>query len=183
MNALAQSIRGELHRSEEQGVLVIEPTRAQVYLRYAFTELGADDLFFPELLLDDWGHEIGSMELYHWIRQNGARFPRAELFGCDQAGNERQYFLRELDLISQYPCFGLSKADDSVENGVEINFIVRAVDEALQSPWVPAEGEISWPLSNAAVKWWRVDSKKCPEFVKLLLSSTSQDSVQPRARR
>ena len=174
MNAIAQSVQGEFYISEEKAVLVLDPACTQVYLRYAITEMGSGRLFFPELLLDDWGHEIGSLEMYRWIRKNGPQFPRAELFGYDRLGNNRQYFLRELDLYSLYPCFGYSQADEPIKDGLEVAFIVLAVEEDVQSQWHPTEAEIGWPIRNAAVSWWRIGFEQRQIFAELLLSSTSE---------
>ncbi|MGB3713831.1 MAG: hypothetical protein WA996_05305 [Candidatus Promineifilaceae bacterium] len=175
MTALAQGIQGEFHFSDDLGVLVVNQTRAQVCLRYALIELSAGSLFFPELLLDDWGHEIRTLELYRWIRENGTLFPRAEVFGYDFEGNDRQYYLRELDLLSGYPCYGYANFDEPLREGLEINFFVMAVDEPIQVQWVPDSGEITWPMSNAAVRWWQVNSKNSVAFAKSLLIALNRN--------
>lgn len=175
MTALAQSTQGEFHSSDERGVLVVDQTRAQVCLRYALIELSGGGLFFPELLLDDWGHEISTLELYRWIRDNGSLFPRAEVFGYDHEGNDRQYFLRELDLLSRYPCYGYSNFDEPLREGLEVTFFVIAVDEAIQVQRIPETGDITWPMSNAAVRWWQVNSKNSVAFAKSLLSVSNKN--------
>ncbi|MCA9982085.1 MAG: hypothetical protein KDD89_14675, partial [Anaerolineales bacterium] len=52
-----------------------------VFLRYALTEMGTERPIFPAVVLDDWGRENKQLGLYHWIREEGDMFPRAEVFG------------------------------------------------------------------------------------------------------
>jgi hypothetical protein len=175
MAALAQSGRGELlcsqkslsekncsqkslsekSSSEESGVLVIDHARGKVLLRYAFVQLGTDDLVFPELVLDDWGHERKNLLLYRWVYENGYQFPRAELFGYDINGQEQQYFLRELDLQSRYPCFGYADYDMPLAEGIELSFIVIMREDSSQAELLKTGSEFDWPLRNAAVNWWQ----------------------------
>jgi hypothetical protein len=175
MTALAQSIQGELHFSDEYGVLVVDQTRAEVCLRYALVELSSGSLFFPELLLDDWGHEISTLELYRWIRENGPLFPRAELFGYDFEGNDRQYFLREIDQLSRYPCYGYATLGAPLREGLKVSSFVIAVDEPIQVQRVSDSGEITWPMSNAAVRWWQVDLTNSVAFAKSLLFTPNRN--------
>lgn len=177
MRAVTQEILGELNGTGEHGVLILDSGRQPVYLRFALVEQSAGNLIFPELLMDDWGHELKSLDLYLWIRDNGIRFPRAEVFGYDGRGNNRQYFLRELDLLAKYPCFGSTRIETLAEDSMEIDTIVLAVDEPLPAESNPVIGAIDWPLRNAAVDWWRVDSRNATDLSHSLLveKSNNQD--------
>lgn len=155
MAALAQSVHGELLSSSRSGALVIDHSYSKVLLRYALPQLGSDELVFPEIVLDDWGHERKNLPLYRWIYENGFQFPRAELFGYDINGHERQYFLRELDLQSKYPCFGYAENDTPLSEGIELSFIVIVREDSSQSEHLEAGSEIDWPMRNAAVEWWQ----------------------------
>jgi hypothetical protein len=168
MSVLAQSIQGELHISDDHGVFHLDQSSPEVCLRYALVELSTGALFFPELLLYDWGHEIITLDLYRLIKENGPHFTRAEVFGFDLEGSDRQYFLRELDLLSRYPCYGYVNVDAHLSEGIEVNDFVIAVNESIQVQRFPDSGEIIWPMSNAAVRWWQVDSKDSGAFAKSL---------------
>jgi len=169
MAALAQTVRGELlsHKksdSEISGALIIDPARGKVFLRYALVRLGTDDLVFPELVLDDWGHERKNLLLYRWIYENGYQFPRAELFGYDFHGGEQQHFLRELDLQSRYPCFGYTGRYAPLNEGIEMSFIVNVRDESPQAEPLKDKSEFDWPIRNAAVEWWQAPPDIALEF-------------------
>ena len=69
-----------------------------IYLRYAVILRGTEEEFFPTSLLDDWGNEVKGLGIYSWIRDYGERFPRAELFGVNNAGMPDQCFVRELEI-------------------------------------------------------------------------------------
>ncbi len=155
MAALAQSVHGELLSSSKSGALVMDPSHSKVLLRYALPQLGSDELVFPEIVLDDWGHERKELPLYRWIYENGYQFPRAELFGYDINGHEQQYFLRELDLQSKYPCFGFAENDTPLSEGIELSFIVVVREVSSQAEPLEAGSEIDWPMRNAAVDWWQ----------------------------
>ena len=155
MAALAQSVHGELLSSSKSGALVMDPSHSKVLLRYALPLLGTDELVFPELALDDWGHERKKLHLYRWIYENGYQFPRAELFGYDINGHEQQYFLRELDLQSKYPCFGYAENDTPLSEGIELSFMVVVREDSSQAELLEAGSEIDWPMRNAAVDWWQ----------------------------
>jgi hypothetical protein len=169
MKAIAQGLKGELISAAGRGTVILDPNRETLYLRYALVERSEGDLLFPELLMDDWGHEITTLQLYRWIRENGIHFPRAEVFGYDRHGNSRQYFIRELDLQAKYGCFGFFHLETRLEEGVEIAVIVSAVDEPVLVDRKPDLGAIDWPLQNAAVEWWRVESKNAMHFAQSLL--------------
>ena len=169
MRAIAQGVKGKLISANGRGTVILDPSRETVYLRYALVERSKGDLIFPELLMDDWGHEINTLHLYRWIMENGIHFPRAEVFGYDRQGNSRQCFIRELELQAKYPCFGFFQLETRLEGGVEIPMIILAVDEPILVESKPDIGAFEWPLQNAAVEWWRVESENAIHFAQSLL--------------
>ena len=203
MTALAQTIQGELlcsqksfskksiseksfsrkrisqkSFSKKSGALVIDPARGKVLLRYAFVQLGTDELVFPEFVLDDWGHERENLLLYRWVNENGYQFPRAELFGYDINGQEQQYFLRELDLQSKYPCFGYADHDTPLEEGIELSFIVIVREDLSQAELLKIGSEFDRPLRNAAVNWWQGSPGGAVKLAESLMMGKSAASFE-----
>ncbi len=169
MKALTQTIQGELLLSDEHGVLIIDPMRENVLLRFAFTRYGGEAVIFPELLLDDWGHERKSLGLYRWIHENGFRFPRAELFGYNDQGRNQQCFLRELDLQSKYPCVGFKDFETPLADGIKVCSFVIVKEETIHAERTKDIRAFPWPMRNAAVDWWRADAAGATELAESLL--------------
>ncbi len=127
-------------------------------LRLGFVLQGTGDILFPETLLDDWGHEIGGVELYSWVRANAWQFPRAELFGLDPNGRPQQYFLRELDLTAGYVCWVSENSSASgLRDGVRLTEILVPDAAAGHRKRNKAPARIPFPLREADVDWWTVD--------------------------
>lgn len=162
MQAVKQRVAGDLLVEGKKAGLVLRdlkpPAAADnlIYLRYAFVTRGPGDHIFPAFILDDWGKEIGSLRLYRWVRDNGERFPRGEIFGFEQDGRSTQAFLREIELYARYPCYAYTAVDQPVNEGALLSSILIADEsvDALQQIKRPAE--IKLPLSAARVTWWLV---------------------------
>lgn len=129
----------------------------RVYLSYALVTQGPGHHILPSVLLDDWGKEISQMQIYPWVRENGLRFPRAELFGTSPAGHQVQYFLRDIELFGAYPVYAFA-AEDAPENaGVLVQAVLIADDTVAEArPISPPEG-VSVMLREAHVTWWAVN--------------------------
>ena len=127
-----------------------------VYLRYALTMRGNETLFFPSVVLDDWGNEIKKLDLYRWLQQEGERFPRAEVFGVGLDGRPIQRFLRDLELFFKYPCYVYPSAETPIDQGV----LVEAIGILFPSQLIPERIKcppfITQPLTRARVQWWSV---------------------------
>ena len=169
MAPLAQTIQGRLMLSDEHAVLVLNSTDENVLLRFAFIQFGDEAELLPESLLDDWGHERKSLELYQWIHENGLHFPRAELFGYDSEGRKKQCFLRELDLQSRYPCYGYSSAGMRIANGTKISSFLIVNEETEKALQTDDIGVFPLPMRNAEVDWWLVNAANASELAKSLL--------------
>lgn len=183
MSALYQPIRGEFVTDRDTTALIFNLSCGPAFLRFALTEQDADRLILPDLLLDDWGHEINTLKLYGWIRDNGLLFPRAEVFGFDLQGGDRQYFLRDLDLMARYPCFGYTGPDSPLSDGLRIDHVVLIGPQEVEPESLSAPENIPWPMKNAALSWWRTSIENAPSFAKMLVHAdgdvtTESDSAQ-----
>jgi hypothetical protein len=162
MRAVKQRVAGDLLVEGKKAGLILRelkpPPEASnlIYLRYAFVTRGPADHIFPAFILDDWGKEIGSLQLYRWVRDNGERFPRGEIFGFEQDGRSTQAFLREIELYARYPCYAYTTADQPVNEGVLLSSILIPDDTVAAPQQIKRPDGIKPPLSAARVTWWLV---------------------------
>lgn len=157
---ITEPVRGNLVTEGDKAAIRLEPDGdSVVYLAYALVTQGPGYHILPSVVLDDWGNEIGNVDLYRWISENGLRFPRAELFGEDPEGVAVQYFLRDIELLAKYPVYAFESADAPAPSG-----------QLLQAVLVPAEGEQTPAriqpsaaehglLAQADIAWWRVGAQ------------------------
>ncbi|MFO7661951.1 MAG: hypothetical protein R6X18_05095 [Chloroflexota bacterium] len=165
---IKQRVPGVLIADGELTALMLghEQSPQSVDLAFALVTQGVESHILPSLLLDDWGNEIKELKLYQWIHENGDRFPRAEVFGMDPAGNAIQYFLRDIDLVARFPVYALLSEDSSGTSALPLRAIL--LEEAgLVSPQSaePPPGT-SFPLRKGQVEWWKVGgSSKGLDFI------------------
>lgn len=170
MADLRLTINGTFSVGTNHSILFLEESGNQYFLAFAFQVRGGEQLLFPDSLLDDWGHEFNSLSLYPWLQKNGSDFPRAEIFGQNQFGDSLQAFVREIDLMSNFPCFLFENRDDPILAGKPVTDIVIAAP-GLSSP-EPASGAhlFNLPLSKALVQWWQIDPSEFGDnFARILL--------------
>lgn len=151
-------ISGTMYSSAGRAAFLLSQEGRQYTLRLGYVLRGTGETLLPETLLDDWGHEVAGAELYHWVGQNAAQFPRAELFGLDIGGRPWQCFLREVDLTASYPCFVFedpSKA--ALTSSVQITDILVPATGVGHQTQQPPPGNIPFPLRRADATWWLVD--------------------------
>ena len=156
MAAIKEIIKARIFTSGERtGLLLTDKVRA-LTLCYALVVRDSDELFFPESLLDDWGHEVNSLELYGWVQENGMLFPRAELFGFEKSGYPSQHFMREIDLVAPFLCFVFEQPDNPLSAGIQVDAVLVG-DSQVERPvhGKPPPG-IKEPMRRAGVSWWRV---------------------------
>jgi hypothetical protein len=156
MATIRQQINGKLKNVGDQAVFWLDGRSEPVYFCYTLMVRESDVELYPESLLDDWGHEIKSLDLYEWIQDNGHMFPRAEIFGFDKVGKRRQYFLRELDLMASYPSYAFESAQSPITNGVKVTAIFVPSPHITQPKRINCPPEIEEPMRNALVSWWQV---------------------------
>jgi hypothetical protein len=160
MKIIKQKVPGQIERLQDKTVLwwlaVAENSEPVVSLSFAFPTLGPEEHVLPAVVLDDWGNEIKSLALYRWIRELGDRFPRAELFGYGVNGEQRQHFLRELDLHAPVSCYVFAAADSPLTSATAVTDFLIADPAVNQVQQVDVPEEVNYPLRGAAVRWWSV---------------------------
>jgi hypothetical protein len=158
MKPLTDRQHGSLYQAGDRLALLLDEEGPAVYLRYAFFLQGSEIPIFPAILVDDWGQERRDLALYHWVHQEGKRFPRSEIFGYERDGSETQVFLRALEIFMKLPCYAYRRRGDPVGAGRRLQTVFLPDAEHVGKPArseIPAE--IDWPLRHAAVRWRRVD--------------------------
>jgi hypothetical protein len=162
--AIGQYVHGMLFVDNGRATLLItdlDPaleTERSIYLRFAFPFQGTEEPILPVSVLDDWGDEIGGLGLYEWVREFGEQFPRAELFGFDLNGQERQCFLRELELHGRMPCYAYRARDVPLSQGILVESIMLAEASVLVPRKIKPPPTVKRPLRSAMVTWWVVNS-------------------------
>ena len=157
MPAITLMVEGTLFAQDERAAFVWRPGARRYFMRLGFILRGSEVVLFPESLLDDWGHEIASVELYDWVSNNGLDFPRAEIFGYDLTGLPAQCFVREVDLMAGYACYFFESAGAAMTSGVCANAILLPEPGSGRPQRVPVPAGIDAPLAEASVEWWVVD--------------------------
>jgi hypothetical protein len=160
MQLIQQPVNAVLFEREKRAVLRLDEAAGLVFLRFALRELEREGLIFPALLLDDWGREIADLSLYPWIQENGAYFPRAELFGFDGSGTQIQRFLRELELTGGYPCYVARERRAAAATATPVEAILISGAEVATSTRLRRPEGLERPLANAAVAWWAVNPQE-----------------------
>ncbi len=162
MKTILQRIRGRLLRHDGRYALLLLDTNPDIdeqdllYLRYAFVTQGVEAHILPTFILDDWGGEIKTLELYDWFHEFAAHFPRAELFGWDKLGAETQIFLRELEQYSQLFCYAYPEPDTPLPDGLLVEAILLPDETAQEPVKIKRPSTLERPLRSARVTWWHV---------------------------
>ncbi|MGD2078864.1 MAG: hypothetical protein PVH18_10800 [Chloroflexota bacterium] len=156
MSGIPFSTVGKLFTKNEQAALLLTPEGRRYTLRLGLVVRGAEEIVLPEILLDDWGHQIGGLALYQWVEQNAPHFPRAELFGFDLRGQDRQYFIRDLDLTAKYACYLYEAPSSAIADGTQLTSILLPVAHPGQRARTEPPADVSFPLANADLRWWLV---------------------------
>lgn len=153
MQALTQRATGTFCTRDDGNGLLLQEGGDRLFLRFALVVRGSERHVFPALLLDDWGRERKSLDLYRWIYEEGQRFPRAELFGFDDRGRKTQRFLRDLEIFFPYPCYLYPTSAAPLEEGTLLDTFFLP-DPDLDVPReIAIPQEAPWPLRHAAVQW------------------------------
>lgn len=122
-----------------------EKTAVSLHLLFPFVTRGDEVHIFPVSVMDDWGTEMKGMKLYDWVRENGERFPRAEMFGMDENGRSTQEFLRGLELYYRFPCCLYASGNRSFADNIPIKTIIL--------PTTIERKALPHPLRRANVTW------------------------------
>jgi len=130
-----------------------------IYLRFTLVIRGSGDHIFPSFILDDWGREIRGLKLYAWLRENGERFPRGEVFGFEQDGRETQCFLREVELYARLPTYAYQHETQTVNDGMLLKGILLTDQSVVLPRRIDKPPDIRQPLKSALVNWWQVPAE------------------------
>ena len=184
--AVGQRIAGRLlweNEAAEDGriaLLLTDPkpeadANELLYLRFAFVTVGIEEHLFPSFLIDDWGGEVRGLSVYSWVRENGNRFPRAEIFGYEQNGTSAQFFVRELELYSKLPCYAFANRQAPLAEGKLVQAILLPTPSVQQPEKTKRPSEFKRPLAAARVSWWHVPPT-LTQFDFALLDATKQQT-------
>lgn len=158
MKIVRQKIHGKLVSAGGRHALLLYPDASvePIYLAYALVTFGREEHVLPASILDDWGNERKTLQLYQWVADKGMEFPRAEIFGLSPDGEERQQFLREFDLQARHPVYGFPRKDTPVTQAVLVDTaLVPASGLPAPSLGHPPE-DVEPPLRLARLDWWYV---------------------------
>jgi hypothetical protein len=165
MKTIIQRLNGTLFIREGKGAILLDETsEAQVVVRYALVFMGTEHEFFPGSVLDDWGNEKKGLNLYEWVREEGASFPRAEIFGRNRHGEPDQCFVRDLELYLPYPVYAYTVQGTPVHEGVPVNRILLPFPKLSKPTRTTVPHRTKSPLKHAKVSWWEVEPEKLGEF-------------------
>ncbi|UCG23452.1 MAG: hypothetical protein JSW55_15065 [Chloroflexota bacterium] len=157
MSSIALPVEGVLYARGERMAFMLRPGDKRHVIRLGFILRGAEEVLFPESLLDDWGHEISTVELYDWARENGPHFPRAEIFGFDLTGAPGQCFVREVDLMAGYACYHFEMPSAAMTSGARLDAILLPEPGSGRPRRLRTPAGVETPLADASVEWWVVD--------------------------
>jgi hypothetical protein len=161
VRVITEAVGGVIIRQDDLAAvwLSAEPEGGpQVHLAYPLVTLGPEEHVFPCFILDDWGKERTGLEVYAWIEENGNHYPRAEIFAMGSAGDERQQFLREFDLLARFPVYALPSRKSPITEAVRIRAIVRTDDSVAEPTREKRPTDMTGPLARSRVSWWRAPS-------------------------
>ena len=174
MNSVVMKVKGEMLAQDGINSLTVQDLNPAseannlIFLRFAFITRGKGGNIFPSFILDDWGREIRGLKLYDWVRQNGEQFPRGEIFGYEEDGQETQCFLRELELYAKLPTYAFKDKEQPLNKGSLIHAVLLPLDSILAPIWISPPQAIKSPLRSALVNWWQVPFGLRIEDYKLL---------------
>ena len=161
---MRQWVRGTTLAADDRVALLMDKRADRVCLRFALVVRGSGKLIFPEVLLDDWGKETKTFELYGWLQENGDRFPRAEVFGFDLNGRPSQHFVRELDLMARYACYVYADDEAPLKEGMQVEAVLVPDRGVKQPQRVRLPSWIGQPLQKAHVSCWLVKPDDAASF-------------------
>lgn len=174
MAALSFCAGGCLVSDAGRLAFIFRPGDRPYSLRLGFILRGSEEVILPESLLDDWGHEIATTELYAWVRENGPHFPRAEIFGYDSEGRSKQAYIREVDLMASYVCYAFDSADAPLSTGARLDAILLPMAGVVLPRRLASSRGIAAPLSGADVQWWAVQ-ESADDTLKLAFLEDAND--------
>lgn len=175
MHVPYEALEAEIVLDEGRGALILSATAKTIYVRYAFVTLAEGAPILPELVLDDWGHEIRGLGVYRWVSANLLQFPRAEVFGYDANGARAQLFLRELEPMLRLQCYAYARPSEPLKDGKPIVAALTVDEDAPALQRTGIGPDLSWPMRHSEVSWWTMPPR-------LLANFSFQDIDKTRGR-
>lgn len=162
-------LRARLISVHERNAIVLQEGPNPIWVSLAFVERESAELILPASILDDWGREITSLDLYHWVSKNGEQFPRAEIFGVRPNGIPVQRFLREIDLTATLPCYACDNFKEALASMVQVDsvFIINA--EIEEAERISPPEHISFPFRSIKAHWWQIPRLEYKEIEAILI--------------
>jgi hypothetical protein len=156
MGAVGERLHGRVLSDDNQAALILDPIGGTLLVRYALVQTGSGKHILPETILDDWGHEIRGLQIYSWVRENGPRFPRAEVFGFEPTGSRTQCFMRELELMSRYPCYIYPDEGYPIAAGVKLDAAIIVEPGSAAPRPIRDLSAVPGLLADGQLKWWTI---------------------------
>lgn len=170
MKAFSEKQQAEVVTDNGRSFLLMQPDQPdkQLFLRYALVRQGTEELVYPRFILDDWGNEVPKAEMFDWIKEYGWQFPRAEIFGLDEDGEEGQWFLREFELYAKWRCVASPEKNTPIPDCWRIEAVLWPEDVAeVVKVKRPLADQLNSPLRKSYVTWWHVPANQ-PFDLKLI---------------
>lgn len=156
MSEVRSKLRAQLITANDRTAIILDDSAPPIWVSFAFVERETEKFILPESILDDWGREISSLALYHWVSENGQQFPRAEIFGIRPNGKHVQRFLREIDLTAKYPCFARKNAKESLESMMLVDLVLIRDEAIYRAKRIDPPAHIPYPFSQIEADWWQI---------------------------
>ncbi|HUN22188.1 MAG TPA: hypothetical protein PK299_03535 [Anaerolineales bacterium] len=138
---------------------------APVGLLLAFPMLTSPQLFFPQLVIDDYGSLKRDNAALDWIARRGNLHPRSEAEGVFADGTYAVHFLRDLDL-GQAPRIFAAHTSHVTDLPVKALFVVKS--DVTQPR--PTQASVL-PAVEGWLPQWEVGSTTASETLDSLLAS------------
>jgi hypothetical protein len=162
MKLILQHVQGQLKEANGRHALLLTnalpeaPAGNSLYLCFALVVQGPEDHILPAVVKDDWGNERRGLDVYVWLKEEGHRFPRSEIFGFDPDGTETQCFLRALELYARLPCYAYASKQAAVADGLLLTAVLLPDETATTPQKVKRPSHLPFPLGHSDVSWWLV---------------------------
>lgn len=131
----------------------------RVYLAYALVTQGPEYQTSPSVLLDDWGNQVGSLNLYARgdSSRTGCAFRAPRCLASRRPARRLNISYATWKLFGRFPVYAFSEAGAPAASGVLVRDVL-VPDAATAGPQLtePPQ-EIVIPLREGQLRWWRIN--------------------------